>query len=43
MFVPARMCVYHGHAWCQWKPEEGVISLGIEVTDGVSCHVRSGT
>jgi hypothetical protein len=31
------------HAWCLWRLEEGLVSLGPRVTDVVSCHMGAGT
>lgn len=35
------MCVHHGHAWCSWKPEEGIGSLALEVQMVVSDNVEA--
>lgn len=33
---PAFMSMWHLHAWCLWKPEEGIASSGTGITDGLS-------
>jgi E3 ubiquitin-protein ligase NEDD4 len=38
--LPACMSVHHMHTWCLWRPEEGVGSPGIGVTD--SCELPCG-
>ena len=32
--LPTRLFVYHVHAWCPPRPEEGIGSPGAGVTDG---------
>ena len=41
--LPACMSVYYMCAWYQWRPEEGIRSIGTGVTDGVGDHVDAGT
>lgn len=26
--LPTYMCMYHKHAWCLWRLEEGILSFG---------------
>ena len=38
--LPAYMSVYHVHAWCPWRPEEGTGVPGTVVMD--SCKLPCG-
>lgn len=42
LILPTYMYVYHMSTWCQWRPEEGVGPLEMELQVAVSHHVGAG-